>query len=172
MNLFLNLKDGVTLTGWSMYKTEENHIYSMDDFNGGETYFVLYVQGYHSSSWKFSIELQVSEKDWNFKKLEIRTKLLFELMFVILSSHKNFFENNMNDCWFCVDKLYRVSNRNILRFICIKIFLKSFDVYLEKRSDRYWISGYWYCTSLYAWKEIENAILEKSYRFSPSMDLW
>ncbi|XP_057299822.1 endoplasmic reticulum metallopeptidase 1-like [Hydractinia symbiolongicarpus] len=72
MNLFLTLKPNTTLSDWSMYKAEDGNIYSMEDFNGGETYIVFFSHGYYSDNWKFWLEFKrPSEEDGNLAELGI-----------------------------------------------------------------------------------------------------
>ena len=64
-NLYLTPRDGVKVTDWSLYKTSEGHLYSMENYidgdhgDGDRTHFVLYTSGYYSSNCKFWFELEV-----------------------------------------------------------------------------------------------------------------
>ncbi|XP_057299821.1 endoplasmic reticulum metallopeptidase 1-like [Hydractinia symbiolongicarpus] len=71
MNLFLTLKPNTTLSDWSMYKAEDGHIYSMEDFNGGETYIVFFSHGYYSDDWKFWLEFKRQSQDGYLAELGI-----------------------------------------------------------------------------------------------------
>lgn len=65
-NLYITEKDGIILSDWSLYKTDEGHIYKMDDYlgEGKQVYFSLYSSGYYSTNWKFWIEFQLPKPSW------------------------------------------------------------------------------------------------------------
>lgn len=61
MMLFLTLKPNVTLD-WSLYKSDEGHIYTMDDMLGGYAYIVFYSHGYYAENWKFWMDFKVRKE--------------------------------------------------------------------------------------------------------------
>jgi len=61
MVLFLTLKDGVKLADWSLYKSFDGQIYSMNDYvDNKQVYYVFYSHGYYAEQWKFWIDLKAS----------------------------------------------------------------------------------------------------------------
>ena len=60
--LYLTVRKNAELNDWSMYKTEDNHILSMDDHvgKGDRVHFVFYSHGYYAEKWRFWIEFKVS----------------------------------------------------------------------------------------------------------------